>query len=373
MAVLAVLALALLTGVLALRSHPADAATPIHQNSQGQSATFEQNGLSADGCTATQVTVSVTSSKSVATAAGGPANVTNETLLHAYINQSNSCTQQFREADWDVALAPNQFRMDNALNKAVLSATLPTSWADVCDFDWNCQNDNGGTGTFNVTWQRTGNQLVSPSHGSSHTQGQDLVNLTFSGQGYAANANGSIVLNGAGASTITVNSTNDANNSQDAYLSNTMTVSVIVVRPPRPIVIPAGHTLTLHNTVLSGCDPLTWGYQLDGGANVTVGSRIWHCATYTNADTTIGPVDHDTTIRIWATDSIASPSLFNCAGYPASYTYYSDGAHALVTGDSPYQVDIMDGGYGCSYPADQPLLPSWPGQGNLSLTLIVSP
>lgn len=366
MALLAVLALALLMGVLAVRSHPADAATPIHQHSQGQSATFEQNGTSSDGCTSTYAYAIVTAGHSVATTNGGPASVSNQTLLSGYASTFNNCTNEYREAGWDnVPLAPNQFRIDNALNKAVLTGTIPASWGDGCDAS-GCDYIDAGSGTFNVTWQRTGDQLVSPSHGTSHTPGQDIVNVTFGGQSYQANANGSIVLNGAGQGTIPVTSTVDDHNYQDAaYLSSNMSVSVVVVRPSEPIVIPAGHTLTIGNVSLGCFDPLTVGYQLDMGANVTVGGG--RCAH--PADTTIGPFAQDTQIRIWVTDTSAA----SCSGYPASYTYYSDGSHALVTGTNPYQVDIMDSGIGCSIPADQQRLPSGPGQGNASLTLTISP
>lgn len=366
-AVLAVLAVALLTGVLALRSRPADAATPIHQNSQGQTATFEQYGLSNDGCLSTYAYVSVTASKSVSNTAGGPADVTNQMLLTGWATTYNNCTGAGRETDWyNVPLTPNQFRMDNALNKAVLSGTIPANYGYGCDAS-GCDYNNPGTGTFNITWQRTGDQLVTPSHGTSHAAGSTTANMEFSGLAYNAQANGSIVLTGVGGAAITVTSTNDGNNSQDGgYLSNNMSVRILVARQAPVITIPAGHTLTIGNVSLGCYDPLTFGYQLDGGSNITVGGG--RCYSAANA-ATVGPFAQDTTIRIWMTDT----SAHNCSGYPVSYTYYSDGSHALVTGDGPYQVDIMDSGVGCSVPADQPRLPTWPGTGNLTLTLTISP
>jgi hypothetical protein len=368
LAVLAFLTLALLTGLLAIRSHPADAATPIIQNSSGQTATFEDEALSPDSCVYTQTWVSVTGSRSVSTTAGGPADVTKQTLLNAYAEEFNWCTYQYREAWWeDVPLAPSQFRIDNALNQAVLSGTIPASGGDGCDAGGNCDG-TAGTGTFNITWQRTGDQLIAPSHGTSHGAGPNTVNMEFSGQGYAATANGSIALNGVGGGLVPVSSTNDDYNNQDgAYLSRNMSVSVLVLRP-QSITLPAGDTLTFHNTVLSACDPLTWGYQLDDGADVPLGGKGSDCGRDANADTTIGPFAQDTSVRVWLTDDSAQ----YCGGFPAAFTYYFDGVHALVTGSGTYQVDIMDSGGGCSIPADQLRLPTGPGQGNLSVQLIIN-
>ena len=360
----AILALALLTGVLALRSHAADAATPIVQNANGQTATFHQFiAESADGCIGTDISISVTSAHSVATTASP----TNQTVLNAYIGEGDFCTYDYlREVYWqNVPLTPKQFQMDNALNKAVLSGTFAATAGDVCN-PYACNDDPPGTGAFNLTWQRVGDQLVSPSHSATHTQGQDLVNVVFSGQGYDAQANGSIVISGSDGENLALTSTNNTDNNQgSAYLSSNMSVNMVIVRPPQPITIPAGHTLTIGSVHLGCFDALTFGYQLDMGANVTVGTG--RCST--PADTTIGPFAQDTQIRIWVTDRSAS----YCDNYPSDYTYYSDGLHALVTGINPYQIDIMDSGVGCSVPADQLRLPPGPGQGNLSLTLTISP
>jgi hypothetical protein len=364
-AVFALLALALLAGLAASRTYRADAATPLTQNSNTQSATFEQSSSSTDGCIYTAAWVSVNGAHSVANNGNGPASVTNQTVLNGYAETVNYCTNAYRYAEWDnVSLAPNQFRMDGALNRAVLSGAIPASSAYGCDADGNC-DDDAGSPSFDVSWQRTGDQLITPSHTSSHTPGQDIVNVEFTGQSYVAQANGSIVVTGPGGGTVPVTSANDDFNLQDsAYLSNSMTVSVVVARKLQPIVIPAGHTLTISNVSLGCYDALTFGYQLDMGANVTVGGG--RCAH--PADTTIGPFAQDTQIRIWTTDT----SAWYCTGYPASYTYYSDGLHALVTGTNPYQVDIMDSGVGCNVPADQLRLPSGPGQGNLTATLTIS-
>ena len=70
----------------------------------------------------------------------------------------------------------------------------------------------------------------------------------------------------------------------------------------------------------------------------------------------IGPFPTGTSLRVYLRDDTCG------------MTYYSDGDHARVTGDNPYEIDIADAGPGCSI-ATSPWLGS--GEGNLSLRLSV--
>jgi len=108
---------------------------------------------------------------------------------------------------------------------------------------------------------------------------------------------------------------------------------------------------------------LTYGYQLNGGANVPLDTG-YGCAAA--AGTTIGPFPGPTLLRIWVTDN-----------YPPPYTFYSDGNHALVTRRTaaglvpPWTVSVMDSYYGfCG--TDCPRAPAGPGEGNFNATISIS-
>jgi hypothetical protein len=155
---------------------------------------------------------------------------------------------------------------------------------------------------------------------------------------------------------------------QYALLSQNLKVSTLIKRH-YPIVIPAGQTVSLTNATFNACDPLTYGYQVNDGALVPVGSKNGVCGTQAVNDVTIGPFARRSVLRIYILDQSASA----CSGYPTNYTYFSDGFHGLVTGTDPWQVDITDSGIGCSSPADQLRLPDAPGQGNLNVTVVTGP
>lgn len=134
------------------------------------------------------------------------------------------------------------------------------------------------------------------------------------------------------------------------------------------IVIPAGRTATISNARwnLRPCDALTYGYQLDFGANVPLASNQGGlCLNADLPNATIGPFAKTTLLRIFLTDSGYPGALTSC-----DYTFYSDGAHALVTGSNPWQIDIADSDF-CTAPPTSADAPG-PGGGNLDLTLTIS-
>jgi hypothetical protein len=133
-------------------------------------------------------------------------------------------------------------------------------------------------------------------------------------------------------------------------------------------VIPAGAVASISGAQwnLNPCDALSYGYQLDGNAPVTLASKAGGvCANGSLAGATIGPFSSDTHLRIFLTD----------AGSPATscnYTFFSNGSHALVSGSNPWRVDIRDSSSCTIGPGAAPLVPSAPGQGNLDLVVTVT-
>jgi hypothetical protein len=125
------------------------------------------------------------------------------------------------------------------------------------------------------------------------------------------------------------------------------------------IIIPAGHTATLSNASFSACDPLTYGYQLDVGANVPVDSKPFGCETVPALGATVGPFPTAELLRVFLTDDLCP------------VTYYSDGNHALVTGTNPFLVDITDSFF-CAFGPSDPRPPPGPGAGNLDVIVSIS-
>jgi len=130
------------------------------------------------------------------------------------------------------------------------------------------------------------------------------------------------------------------------------------------LVIPAGDTSTLSDATFNACDALQYGYQLNSGTNVIVDSQPVQCGNTSSPrsarGTTIGPFPTAMLLRIVLIDDTAP-----------SYTFYSDGSHALVSGSNPWTIDITDSDFGASPPSvSRP--PPGRGQGNLSVTLTMA-
>ena len=123
------------------------------------------------------------------------------------------------------------------------------------------------------------------------------------------------------------------------------------------IIIPKGHTATLTNARFAAFNALTYGYQLDFGANVDVGSQEEGGENQKTPDVTVGPFSTAELIRVFLTDDTCG------------FTFYSDGNHAEVTGSNPFNVEINDGGAGCELP---PSVERKDGSQNLVLTLTVN-
>ncbi len=135
------------------------------------------------------------------------------------------------------------------------------------------------------------------------------------------------------------------------------------------IVIPAGKVATLSNAhwSLTPCDALTYGYQLNLGANVAIASKSGGpCVNGALPGATIGPFSTATLLRIFLTDTGDPAIPVSC-----NYTFYSDGPHALVTGTNPWIVDIRDSFF-CQKAPTVAFAPTGVGLGNINVTVTVA-
>ena len=110
--------------------------------------------------------------------------------------------------------------------------------------------------------------------------------------------------------------------------------------PPGGFTIPTGSIATFSNVTYSACNSLTWGYQLGGGANQSLGTFGGGCHAGTGSGTTIGPFATDMTLRVFMTDN-------HCR-----FTYYSDGTpvdHVIVEGSNPFALRFADSGGFCEH------------------------
>ena len=129
------------------------------------------------------------------------------------------------------------------------------------------------------------------------------------------------------------------------------------------ILIPAGWSVTITDQVLLGCNALSFGYTLNGGAEVGLGAKPYHCdQPYAFDDVVVGPVGETTVLVVSLHD-------LSCA-----QTYDSNGNHARLVANAPvYDVDITDTGGFCEEGPGVDRFPLDGGDGNLSLTVIVHP
>jgi hypothetical protein len=121
-----------------------------------------------------------------------------------------------------------------------------------------------------------------------------------------------------------------------ASQTSTATVTITVGRPP--FIIPAGDTATFTNVQFGACNSLTWGYQLNGGANQAQFTFPGGCGTGSGPDVTIGPFATSVTLLVFLTDN-------HCV-----ITYNSDGTpvnHVIVSGSNPYSLRFADAGGFC--------------------------
>ena len=89
---------------------------------------------------------------------------------------------------------------------------------------------------------------------------------------------------------------------------------------------------------LTPCDALTYGYQLNMGANVPLASKPGGpCFNAPVAGAVVGPFATASLLRIFLTDT-GDPAV----PVACNFTFYSDWSHALVTGTNPWTVDIRD-------------------------------
>ena len=111
--------------------------------------------------------------------------------------------------------------------------------------------------------------------------------------------------------------------------------------PAGGFVIPAGSTASFSAITFGACNNLSWGYQLNGGANQVQATFAGGCTSGTAPDVTIGPFATPTSLRIFLTDNTCH------------VTYYSDGLpvdHVIVSGSNPYQLRYADAGGFCERP-----------------------
>jgi hypothetical protein len=113
---------------------------------------------------------------------------------------------------------------------------------------------------------------------------------------------------------------------------------------PSQFVIPAGVTAQFSGVTFGACNGLSWGYQLNSGADQVQASKPSGCFSEAAPDVTIGPFASTTTMRVFMRDN-------TCGA-----TYYSDGTpvdHVIVSGSgsnghqSPYTLRFADAGGFC--------------------------
>ncbi len=108
--------------------------------------------------------------------------------------------------------------------------------------------------------------------------------------------------------------------------------------PPGGFVIPIGSTASFTNVRFGACNNLSWGYQLNGGANQVQFTFPGGCGSGTAPNVTIGPFATPQTLRVFLNDN-------TCGAI-----YYSDGLpvdHVIVSGSNPYSLRWTDAGGFC--------------------------
>ena len=108
--------------------------------------------------------------------------------------------------------------------------------------------------------------------------------------------------------------------------------------PPAGFILPGGSTASFTNLQFSACNSLSWGYQLNGGANQVQATFPGGCTSGSASNVTIGPFTTPMTLRVFLTDN-------HC-----NNTYYSDGTpvdHVIVAGSNPYSLRFADSGAFC--------------------------
>jgi hypothetical protein len=119
--------------------------------------------------------------------------------------------------------------------------------------------------------------------------------------------------------------------------------AIAIGGPSGGFIIPGGSTASFTNAQFSACNNLSWGYQLDGGANVVLFTKPYSCVDpgplqYAGPDVTIGPFATPMVLRVFLTDNTCNA------------TYYSDGLpvdHVIVSGSNPYSLRFADAGFSC--------------------------
>jgi hypothetical protein len=125
------------------------------------------------------------------------------------------------------------------------------------------------------------------------------------------------------------------------------------------IVVPAGHSVTFSNAVLSADNGIIYGYAVNGVMAGELGSKEWVRSTVYPADATVGPFKNAALVTVYLYDTTCDAM------------YDSDSNHAIVSGSAPtFQVDIADAGGFCEREA---ISVQWFTIGNLSVTVTVHP
>jgi len=116
------------------------------------------------------------------------------------------------------------------------------------------------------------------------------------------------------------------------------TAAIAIGGPPGGFVIPATSTASFTNVQFGACNNLSWGYQLNGGANQIQHTFAGGCTSGSGPNVTIEPFATPTTLRVFLTDNTCH------------FTYYSDGLpvdHVIVEGSNPYSLRFADAGGFC--------------------------
>ena len=114
--------------------------------------------------------------------------------------------------------------------------------------------------------------------------------------------------------------------------------AIAIGGPPGGFIIPGGSTASFTSVQFGACNSLSWGYQLNGGANQVQATFPGGCGSGSASNVTIGPFTTPGTLRVFLTDN-------HC-----NFTYYSDGTpvdHVIVSGSNPYSLRFADSGGFC--------------------------
>ena len=117
-----------------------------------------------------------------------------------------------------------------------------------------------------------------------------------------------------------------------------VSAALAIGTPAGGLTIPAGSTASFSGIVFSACNSLSWGYQLNGGADQVQATFSSGCRTASAPGVVIGPFASSASLVVFLSDN-------HC-----NITYTSNGTpvdHVIVGGSNPYTLRFADAGAFC--------------------------